>query len=475
MLSSLERIRSLISRPVHTYRPSVETFPDLDTQRIGAEMKLNERGARNGRANLPAQDALTLDAVETEILEHVGAAQKRAHDQLENHLAGFRQRLIDLDFGSRFANINRAATSGMADLEAELGKGLDQLHELRRDLKEHEDWQKDFRARNRISRPAKITSRRGTILHWLIILVIVLIELLVNGELLSKGSDLGLVGGIVEALIFAALNVGVALLFSIYWVPFLAHRSFFAKLFGLIGLAAYVACALGVNLGLAHYREVAGAILAGSDAGEQVMHRLRTAPLELTDFKSWLLFCIGCIFSIIAFIDGYNLRDPYPQYAKVSKSLRITRGRYQDRREELIDELQEVRKEIEDAIADARSSLTQELAEHNSIIAHRQRMLSLFERQEDQLEKAANALLSQYREANKATRNTPAPAHFQEPYKLKRTAVQISHEGEWNTDELKGQIERAQTELDELVKVLLARFREALVKYRELDVLAPDQ
>lgn len=475
MLSSLERIRSLISRPAHTYRASMDTFADLDTQRLGSDLKLNDRGVKNGRSNLPTADTMALDAVETEIVEHVGAAQKRGHDQLENQLAGFRQRLIDLDFSGRFADISMAATSGMADLDAELSKGLGELHELRRDLTEHETWQTSFRAENKIKRPAKITTRGETILKWLVILIIVLLELFVNGELLSKGSDLGLIGGIVEALIFAALNVGVALLFSIYVVPYLAHRSFFAKLIGLLGLVAYVACALGINLGLAHYREVAGSILAGTDAGEQVMHRLRTAPLELTDFKSWLLFCLGCFFSIIAFIDGYNLRDPYPEYAKVSQRLRLARARYLDKREELIDYLQEVRVDIEDTIADARSSLGKELAEHNSIISHRQRLLSLFEEHEEQLEKAANALLGQYREADKATRSTAPPAHFLQKYSLRRIPVQISKEGEWNTEELRTKIETSQAELDNLVKTLLSKFQDALVQYRGLDVLAPDQ
>jgi 5-carboxymethyl-2-hydroxymuconate isomerase len=197
--------------------------------------------------------------------------------------------------------------------------------------------------------------------------------------------------------------------------------------------------------------------------------------LVLADFKSWLLFFVGCIFSIVAFIDGYNLRDPYPQYAKVSARLRIARGRYQDRREELINELGEVREDIEDTISEARSSLTQELAEHNSIVAHRARILTLFEGHEEQLEKAANALLSQYREANKAARTAPVPPQFQESYKLKRTAVQISQEGEWNTGELKVQIEKAQADLDDLIKQLHAKFLEALARYRELDILAPDQ
>ena len=96
MFHSLDRLRGLITRPAHTYRPTVETFPDIDTQRLSKEMQLAKRGETRGRDNQPPTDSISFDAVEAEILEHVAAAQKRSHEALENHLAGFRQRLIDL-------------------------------------------------------------------------------------------------------------------------------------------------------------------------------------------------------------------------------------------------------------------------------------------------------------------------------------------------------------------------------------------
>jgi len=300
MFQSLDRLRGLISRPAHTYRPTVETFSDLDTQRLSKEMELAKRGESRGAEDQPTSDSSSLDAVETEIIEHIGAAQKRAHDQLENHLAGFRQRLIDLDFDTQFSNIKSAALGGLSDLKQELQTGVDDLHGLRRDLTAAEKWHASFQKTHRLERPAKIGTPRASFFKWALIVILVLVELILNGELLSKGSELGLVGGIVEAFIFAVLNVGVALMFGIFWIPFVNHRNWLVKLFGLVGLGAYLACMVGINLALAHYREVAGVLFEG--AGEVVMQRLIQDPLGIQDFRSWLLFGLGVLFSIIAVV-----------------------------------------------------------------------------------------------------------------------------------------------------------------------------
>lgn len=146
MFQSLDRLRGLISRPAHTYRPTVETFPDIDTQRLSKEMQLAKRGQSRGSTDQPATDSTSFDAVEAEVIEHVGAAQKRAHDALENHLAGFRQRLIDLDFDAQFSNIKSAALGGLSDLKQELQAGVDDLHGLRRDLTAAEKWHAKFQA-----------------------------------------------------------------------------------------------------------------------------------------------------------------------------------------------------------------------------------------------------------------------------------------------------------------------------------------
>lgn len=473
MLKSLERLQQLISRPSHAYRPTMETFPDLDVRRIAQEMELKKLGAARGGVNQPDASSASLDATETEIVELIGAAQKRAHDSVENHIAGFRQRLVDLDFEAQFSNIRAATLGGLSDLKQELQTGIDDLHGHRRDLVDAEKWQASFRRTHRLERPSKRTSVRGAFFKWTVIVILVLLELVTNGELLSKGSELGLVGGIIESLIFTALNVGVALLLAIYALPYLAHRNFILKLVGLLALVSYLGFMLGLNLALAHYREVSGALTEG--AGQEVMIRLLSAPLELADFRSWLLFGLGVLFSVIAAIDGLALRDHYPGYSTVTKHLKSTRTDYADMRRAAIEELGAVRKDYEGLLTTARSDLSKQRGEHDAIVSHRSRMISLFDQHQDQLEKAANVLLREYRDANVTARSSPAPVRFVEAYVLPRVEVMISKEGEWNSEELRSRINEAQAEVDQLFTHLTKAFDEALTRYRELDVLAADE
>src|SRR5687767_5475620 len=103
MLKSLERLRGALGQPAHTYRPTVQTFNDLDVQRLERDLELAQKGVERGRNNQPAETSSSLDAVEAGIVEHIGAAQKRAYDELQAQLATFHERLTDLDFESRFS------------------------------------------------------------------------------------------------------------------------------------------------------------------------------------------------------------------------------------------------------------------------------------------------------------------------------------------------------------------------------------
>jgi hypothetical protein len=163
----------------------METFPNLDTHRLVKDMTLVERGRGRGEINQPSTSSTTLDFVEEDVLEHVGAAQKRANDDLENHLASFRQRLVDLDFESRFSDIKAAAMGSLSDLKEELQTGVDDLHGLRRDLTAAEKWHGRFREKNGLERPARIATTRSTTLKVILIVFLVLVELILNGELLS--------------------------------------------------------------------------------------------------------------------------------------------------------------------------------------------------------------------------------------------------------------------------------------------------
>jgi hypothetical protein len=473
MLESFQKLRDLVARPSHTYAASVETFQNLDTQRLIREMELVKKGKTRGELDQPSSETATLDFVEEEIVEHIGAAQKRSYDELENHLAGFRQRLIDLDFENRFSHIDTAAQGNLSDLKQELEAGIDDLHPLRKELLDYERDHARFKERNKLYRPGNNPSPRATTIKVMVIIALVLAELVVNGQLLSKGSELGLVGGIVEAILFAALNVGVALMFAtVLGVKNINHRNWFRKLYGLIATVAYLLLAVAINLSLAHYREVAA---SGLEAGTEVLNRIREQPFELTDFNSWLLFGIGIMFSLIAFFDGLAFGDPYPGYRRVDKALRKAQAKYADVRRESIQQLGEIRKEYEDVLRQATEDLSRQRTEHRAIVSHRSRMVSLFAEHQSQLEKAANAILRSYRDTNIAARTTPAPGHFAEQFRLEKIEPKISKEGEFNTNKLDEKIARAQQSINLLFGKLEAQFEEAMARYRALDDLSPDK
>lgn len=473
MLEPFKRLRDLVASPSHVYSPSPETFQNIDTQRLIRDMKLVEKGRTRGEIDQPPSDITTNDFVEEEVVERMGEAQKLANNDLENHLAGFRQRLIDLDFEKRFSHIHTAAQGNLADLKQELESGIDDLNPLRKEMRDWEAEVERFKQKHKIHRPSHNSGPRWLTFKIMIIVALIVGELIINGELLSKSNEMGLIGGILEATLFAALNVGVALMFGIVLgIRNVNHRNWLRKLYGIVAFLVYATLAVGINLALAHYREVAE---TGLEAGKVVMERLQATPLTLNDFKSWLLFGIGILFSLVALIDGLAFGDPYPGYGKVDKARRKATAKYIDTRREAIEELGEIRREYEDVLRQAVEDLSRQRTEHQSIVSHRSRMLSLFDEHQNQIEKAANAALRSYRDTNTAARSSAAPAHFALPFKLSRIEPSISKEGEFNSSQLDSEIAKAQQAINDTFGKLTRVFEESMARYRALDELSPDK
>jgi Skp family chaperone for outer membrane proteins len=456
----------------------MQAFNDLDVQLLDRELDLKRRGRDRGESEQPITNTSTWDSVESEVIEHIGAAQKRAYDELQAQLATFHERLTDLDFESRFGAIEEVAHGGLADLKAEQQMALDDLHGLRKDLAEAETSLAEFKKEHKLRRPAEKKSALGQFVKLLVIGLLVVGELVANGYFLSGGNELGLIGGFVEALLFSALNVGVAIFVALVLLPNLYHRNFFRKLFGVIALFAFFAWAAGLNLGLAHYREAAGTreptIAFTEQARDAVVERLLTRPLELDQFESWLLFAIGVLFALVALIDGLSLVDRYPGYQKFADTMRKARQAYADQRRAKILDLSDVRQEYQDAVSELRIDIAKRRTEHQAISAHRLKLLNLFQEHQAQLEKAANQLLRIYRDANIETRSSVAPSYFEQSFKLDRLVGTIEGMNEITSEALQQKINDAQVNLQTVMADVTAEFERGLERYRELDVLAPD-
>ncbi|TBF26332.1 hypothetical protein ELG88_28525 (plasmid) [Rhizobium leguminosarum] len=469
---ALNRLWEGVRESSHDFRASTDIFPSLDIDKTSSTLDLRAKGAENGKLNRPAPNAASPDEVEQRTVSRIEEEKAASYQVLEDQFQTFEGRLRNLDFEGQFGLIRQANASSVSDFKAEVASGVDELHGLRRDLKAAEDEMSSFKAKHNLDRAAKVSTAAAQAFKIALIVFLVLFEMIMNGSFLAKGSEQGIVGGVTEAIAFAILNIGSALLFSVYCVRFLVHRSLFFKLLGFCGLVAYISVALGINLALAHYREVSSTVLSG--AGAQVISRLGNAPLELAELNSWVLFAVGLLFSILAFIDGCYLTDPYPGFAGVRKRLDSARANYIDRKLELIDNLRDIRDDHNAKIEEIVRDLSGRRQECAAIIAHRTRTVGLFAEHQSNLERAGNALLTIYRDANRASRTEPEPDYFSQPYKLERLTPVLRTSEEWDDAVLSGRIQAAQAELSEQIRKIGAEFEAAVENYHKLDNIFPE-
>jgi len=193
---ALNRLWESVRETSHDFRASTDVFPVVDIDKLGSTLDLKEKGAAAGRLNRPGSGAQSFDETEQRIVTWVEAEKKSSYQVLEDQLQTFDSRLRNLDFEGQFGLIRQANASSLSDFKAEVASGVDELHGLRRNLKTAEDEMVDFKARHRLQRAAKVSSKAAWGFKVALIIFLVLIEMVMNGSFLAKGSEQGVVGGV---------------------------------------------------------------------------------------------------------------------------------------------------------------------------------------------------------------------------------------------------------------------------------------
>ncbi|TCQ24844.1 hypothetical protein [Rhizobium sp. PP-CC-3G-465] len=470
---SLNKLFESVRESNHDFRVTTDPFPPLDVEKLERTLELEEKGTRNGEGNQPPDGSRDLDDVERSVVERVESQRDDAYQILEGHLNTFGARLRNLDFDGHFNQISVVNNASVDDFKADVAKGRDDLHGLRKDLREADVELADFRKRNGLEmRVARTKSGIVTVLKWLVIAALLVVETVVNGIYLAEGNNQGLVGGLGYAFAFAFANVVATVILGLFVVPRIVHRSFVWKIVGLIGIIGWLTIALGLNLVMAHYREVSTTAVDG--VGKIVMERLSTAPLTMNDIDSWVLFASGVLFSTIALIDALLMKDPYPGYSGTHARYVDARDSYVDHRAELIDQLKDIRDDHNEKVEAIIRALSARRKECAAIIDSRTRTIKQFAEYQNHLESVGRRLLGTYREANRSARTAPEPKRFSTQYKLEKRKPDIDTSDDWSDRELGERIKAAQTEMSEQMKRISIEFDNAVTAYHQLDNLFPE-
>lgn len=468
----LNRLFESVRESNHDFRVTTSPFPPIDTDKLARTLELAKKGAERGSEEKPIKTSRDLDDVEKTVVESVEAERDEAFQTLEDQFHTFSTRMRNLDFDGHFARIRQANLSSITDFQADVAGGRDELFGLRKNLKEADEELASFREKHGLKRVARTKSGLATVLKWLVIVALLVVETTVNGVYLAAGNDQGLVGGIGVALGFALVNVGGTVILGLFVIPNVVHRSLFGKFIGLLGIAVWLILALGLNLIMAHYREVSADTVA--QVGAAAMQRLQSAPLFFHDIDSWILFATGFLFSTAALVDVLLMRDPYFGYGGTHARYVAARKYYVEHKLELIDNLKEIRDEHNAKVEAIIRNLTQRRRECASIIDSRARLINLYMDHQANLEAAARKLLMVYREANRQTRSTPEPKYFVAPYQLDRRKAVPDTGEDWSDTDLANRIQQAQVELNEQMRQISEEFQSAVTAYHQLDNMFPE-
>src|ERR1700756_2324687 len=473
--SPIARIRALLNQPTHPYRPATTIFLDLNVDRVADDMKLVERGTERGGQNRPTSDAQTLDDIEHRVVERIEAHKQDSYTIYLDHLHTYDERVTALSFEERFATIQQAAPEAVGDFRAEATVGRDELFVLRRRLNESEVERERFRQRHRIERPARLASLGKIVLKVGVLAILFVIEVVINGSFLAKANVGGLLGGAAQAVTFAALNIIASFLWGMVLIRLVNHRNYLLKLIGILSFLAYLVFAVALNLTLSHLREIPPAVSLSDNVGQEVLHRLMTAPYALTDINSWVLFSIGFIFSLIAMADGLLFFDPYIGYAGLERRWIEATRQFANARGELIERLRDIREDATETMNEAARDLSVRRSEYDALLQGRERLAQRFAQHQNQIEQACRALLEIYREANRKARTISVPDYFAKAYTMERITYTAADPDSSAREHLRKMIAETQELLNQQIKAIHDAFDNAVKTYREIDELLPEK
>jgi hypothetical protein len=239
-------------------------------------------------------------------------------------------------------------------------------------------------------------------------------ESVLNAIFFAAGSDFGFIGGWVNAMQYAFVNLAVPFFIALLLVRQLNHISPWRKLLGVAGIAGLIVLIPGFNFFVGHFREIFA--VAPVDATREAVKSFFENPLALNTVESWLLLAVGVLFATIAAVEGYRIDDPYPGYGRLSRRLEKAREDYAEEKEALKNQLSDLRDSIIRELDDSRVRVTERQQELNDLASMADMIRARFEAHLALLKRTCNVVLSHYRDINQGVRKTPPPQYFSEEY-----------------------------------------------------------
>ena len=384
--------------------------------------KYKDLGQREAAKHLPPTDATSLDKNEAQLLADANkhlAVQRNFFDyelqQSITALSALEQRLIHW---RTKAEMSLSEPDLSLAVGAELAEDRQALVLVTEKRMRSDVALRTFRVREGI--PLDETARypESSIWHFAIVAVLGLGETVANAFFYQNSQ--GLLGGIIMAIMVAAVNLSVAI--GLGWLS--RYRNLLApdkKAMGWAAIVAFVLWTLYSNALFAAFRSEYRAVAdpdnaralaaAFSDAARSAWG-VFTFNLKLGDFESFILFGIGLVLSVLAFWKGLTSDDKYPGHSTLDKVSKADREAERSSWDTNNDKMKAF---LRRKVAETQSLLSEPPMLINETVSKSGALSqagALYAARQQSVQRDLELVLTAYRQANVSIRATDPPSYF---------------------------------------------------------------
>mgnify|MGYP000046387798 FL=1 len=385
---------------------------NINLDQIAEQLEIKEKAQTDAGFGLPASDSSKANSAEREVQGYFENRMAAINRIVNDELSLRNTSITDTNLEDERALINNHTEHSKLSLKSLVAREFRALKQTKQELDNLQKEFSTFQQQNTLSRTPHYPDSQ--ILYFSIVLIFWLLESAGNGYFFAEGSALGLLGGIGQAIIIAAINISVAFFFMGWLFRYKNHCSVWKQLIAFLSFLVYIASAFGFNLLVAHYRDFFA--VNPEQAGVLAVQRFMEIPWGLSEFNSWMLFFMGLLFAVFAFIDGYKRDDVYPGYGKLHRRLQSLNEEYEEHRDYVVTGIGEVRQAFLDNLDDMKQAVLLKHTRLVHLVEDKQAFVAEYEQGMANFVAAANTLIYRYRDFNMSYRKDSAPAYFSQDW-----------------------------------------------------------
>jgi hypothetical protein len=431
MLSSLIKNKKMIS----VYKP-IE-FPVVDNEEISNEFNVVVAAREQAKKNLPRDTAKSPDFNEVDYRQKMQTKVIQASHSVQQALNDIGNSINDFSIENEINESKRLDKKYDEELASIFAEKKSELIDAKKQLELAEEDLQQFKRINKINREPNypISSIRAIS----IVAIVLLVEVLINGNFFALGSDAGLMGGIFIAATVSIVNVSLGFLVGSWLFRQANSIKTKIRIYSRIGYSIIIIFAFFFNYLVALWRKALE--VSPDEAEEQFWLFLNSGVSSIWDISSLGLFAVGIVCFGIAAYEGYGFDDSYPGYGKMSKQRNAIREILQEERKELAETVNIKYEEYEEWLDDKYAQIKNLKRNLSSSISSFEQQKSIFDNYVTHLEGALEYILKLYRDTNHAERSEPDPIFFDDVIDAKIPFTPFHFIKEDKTKEIKSSLD----------------------------------